>query len=262
MEAYTYIRTSEREMFSALSSSRQICFCFNCIIGQDIDIDATSGTLARVDVSYSDMNLTAVCCVQWCNYAMHVHYMSVHVSINVCMWMCVCSCDQLRCMYFTYQEIWCFCPNHSVSYTHTNTHCDPSSSQFRIKKLIAFSSWDIEYYHVDSLGFGFTQLKSTLSFSLSVSFAPHSFGIYKSCSQHFQFHLNEWTFYHSLYFSHIRLPFSLYLFASLLFWENVSCNRNTWTVSKRDWLWNGEFYGSFYAYRTSLAKSFNCFSSV
>lgn len=121
MEAHTYIRASEREMFSALSSSRQICFCFNCIIGQDIDIDATSGTLARVDVSYSDMNLTAVCCVQWCNYAMHVHYMSVHVSINVCMWMCVCSCDQLRCMYFTYQEIWCFCPNHSFSHTHTHT---------------------------------------------------------------------------------------------------------------------------------------------
>lgn len=203
------------------------------------------------------------CCVlcamvQLCNAcALHVR-----ACLDQCVHVNVCVLMRSITMYVLYLSRNMMLLSKSQCLIHTHTHCDPSSSQIRIKKLIAFSSWDIEYYHVDSLGFGSTQLKSRLSFSLSVSFGPHSFGIYKSCSQHFQFHLNEWTFYHSLYFSHIQIPFSLYLFASLLFWENVSCNRNTWTVSKRDWLWNGEFYGSFYAYRTSLAKSFNCFSSV
>lgn len=195
-------------------------------------------------------------------------YLSIHVSVCSSVFVCVLMRSITLYVYFSYQEIWCFCPNHSFTYTHPFILTWPSKHfasrnwlHFQAGLLSASITLIRSWLWFDSSHF---QLKSTHCLSLLLSLYSIRC-IWSEYINHFHSIFNGCTFLFIQSLSGSFMPiFSIqYVCMCLrliapLFWEMCLAIANaiyvnvtkTWLIMKSD--------GLFYACRTSL-KSFNCF---
>lgn len=133
------------------SSAQQICFCFNCTSMGKISVDRFNIMLKHllmVDVTLCYQPDCCSCVHNVCT--MHM-YEPVHrellwlntlmpalaTCVFVCVYVYATRCDQLQyCMCFRYQEIWCFCSNHSdLSILHHQIDCSFKSGYWVLSNI-------------------------------------------------------------------------------------------------------------------------------
>lgn len=133
-----------------------------------ISVSMQTKHLHTVWMTHFDINLTVaavyIICVRvwasaswfvlWLNTTLYVLSSILRIKlVLVCSCVCVYPCDQLQyCMYFGYQEIWCFCSNHSDSnILHQAIDCTFKSGywvlsnidllRFKLNQLVYGSIW-------------------------------------------------------------------------------------------------------------------------
>lgn len=189
-------RASEREMFSLICHCpcQQICFCFNSIIGQDIDIEmCNQWSICTLSVSYSDIHLTAMAMhevYEMCNVhdgaCLSLVCLSVCLSLSISLYMflyvrlylCVCSCDQLRCMctlvikkYDAFVQI---TASHTLIHSYSRGH--PNISHQEIDCIFKLGYW-VLVSHWFAPGFDLTHRISSSSQRI----------VFLSCSRYTRF---------------------------------------------------------------------------